>query len=181
MTRSNILLHLLAFFGDTCICYVVWPFCFCSIVFVALVDWFLSSGMSLVRKHLPLHVPMLGGCCIQSFGSRVFWLSFAEFIFSALPWFRVYPWDFILLPQSLTSVWQVPWWGYGGGVAGFWVGTAAKWVFFCLGVRLYLHPTSLGPPLPLLAPGGRGWCYCKCGWTGYDFLQDPWNDVTLFY
>ena len=66
MTRSNILLHLLAFFGDTCICYVVWPFCFCSIVFIALVDWFLSSGMSLVRKHLPLHVPMLGGCVFKA-------------------------------------------------------------------------------------------------------------------
>ena len=83
MTRSNILLHLLAFFGD--ICYVVWPYCFCSFVFVALVDWFLSSGMSFVRKRLPLHVPMFGVCCIQSFGSQVFWLSCAEFLFPPYP------------------------------------------------------------------------------------------------
>ena len=40
-------------------------------------------------------------------------------------------------------------------MAGFWVGTAAKWVFFCLGVRLYLHPTSLGPPSPY-GPLGAG-------------------------
>ena len=33
--------------------------------FLSMGNWFLSSGMSLVRKCVPLLVPMLGVCCTQ--------------------------------------------------------------------------------------------------------------------
>ena len=93
---------------------------------------FLSSSLSLLRKHIPWQVPTLGLCCTRSFVGMVFCSSSVVFLGlgSSPP-----PGVFIVLPLSFWPHCDGCYsGGLGTGVLQLGWGLVGLWVFFCLGL-----------------------------------------------
>lgn len=107
---------------------VAWPFSICSILALL----FDLGGL------VPLHV--------ATSQYSIFYFSPSH---PPLSWLTVYPWDFLFLPLSLRPQCDG---GYCGALAQgcLWLDCrlVSQWVFFCLGVWLWLHPPP--PPSPRL-------------------------------